>query len=140
MLLCCRFKEILRGWREVRACVQAAILITVPPLSDFSKQVTYKDVLGSFENIVTGSLLADLLQQIWSGARNDFFQVPQKILMCNSMLDVGTIELWPPKMRVSVKLEITVLCQIPLHKEKLYKQKYLSGIIICYPQKIVCDL
>lgn len=97
MLLCCRFKEILRGWREVRACVQAAILITVPPLSDFSKQVTYKDVLGSFENTVTGSLLADLLQQTWSGARNDFFQVPQKILMCNSMLDVGTIELWPPK-------------------------------------------
>lgn len=43
-------------------------------------------------------------------------------------------------MRVSVKLEIAVLCQIPLHKKKLYKQKYLSGIIICYPQKIVCDL
>lgn len=56
------------------------------------------------------------------------------------MLDVGTIELWRPKMRVSVKLEITVLCQIPLHKEKLSKQKNLSGISICYPQKIVCDL
>lgn len=60
--------------------------------------------------------------------------------MYNLMLDLGTTELWNPQMRVFANLEITVLCKISFHKEKLCKQKYLSRINMCYPQEVVYDL
>lgn len=57
-----------------------------------------------------------------------------------SMLGLGTIELWHSNVRIFFNLEISILCKISLHKEKLSKQKCLSGINICYPWKVVYDL
>lgn len=47
--------------------------------------------------------------------------------MCSLMLDLGTTELWHPKIRIFVNLKITILCKISFHKEKLLDKNIFQG-------------